>query len=260
MVLEDSQVHHQKQGGLSPGNPSGDLVGGAVGGPASGTVTISGSISAAGGGGGSFPPFPLRAIPVPPGLTSSLFANKIVDLDHRYRVPLGWQRCLNLKTGNIFFKDQLTGGDEEEDPVDDDDDAAASDMSRRGKTPKLDLRLNLSTAYHRGSSSETAPGRRAPGNNTVGGRSISPHGSSSSSSSSPSSCLSSETDQGRPPSSPEATSMVLVGCPRCLMYVMLSEDDPRCPKCKSTVLLDFLRDPSWNPAAATGTTKKSRKN
>ncbi|CAN1306487.1 Protein GL2-INTERACTING REPRESSOR 1 [Linum perenne] len=33
--------------------------------------------------------------------------------------------------------------------------------------------------------------------------------------------------------------MVLVGCPRCLMYVMLSEDDPKCPKCKSTVLLDF---------------------
>ncbi|CAN0847314.1 Protein GL2-INTERACTING REPRESSOR 1 [Linum grandiflorum] len=40
--------------------------------------------------------------------------------------------------------------------------------------------------------------------------------------------------------------MVLVGCPRCLMYVMLSEDDPRCPKCKSTVLLDFLHDSTTN--------------
>ncbi|KAH1084413.1 hypothetical protein J1N35_024174 [Gossypium stocksii] len=38
-----------------------------------------------------------------------------------------------------------------------------------------------------------------------------------------------------------ATPMMLVGCPRCLMYVMLSENDvPKCPKCKSTVLLDFL--------------------
>ncbi|KAK4772828.1 hypothetical protein SAY87_027847 [Trapa incisa] len=37
-------------------------------------------------------------------------------------------------------------------------------------------------------------------------------------------------------SSPEATSMMLVGCPRCLVYAMLSEDDP---KCKSTVLLDL---------------------
>lgn len=36
------------------------------------------------------------------------------------------------------------------------------------------------------------------------------------------------------------TNMVLVGCPSCLMYVMLSEKDPKCPKCKSSVLLDFL--------------------
>ncbi|KAK7263437.1 hypothetical protein RJT34_31027 [Clitoria ternatea] len=37
-------------------------------------------------------------------------------------------------------------------------------------------------------------------------------------------------------------AMLLVGCPRCLMYVMLSEVNPKCPKCKSTVLLDFLND------------------
>ncbi|CAO2841059.1 unnamed protein product [Amaranthus hypochondriacus] len=55
------------------------------------------------------------------------------------------------------------------------------------------------------------------------------------------SCVSSE-ESLKYSSSPEATSMVLVGCPRCLMYVMLSEADPRCPKCKSTVLLDFLRN------------------
>ncbi|OAY84887.1 uncharacterized protein LOC109722857 [Ananas comosus] len=65
--------------------------------------------------------------------------------------------------------------------------------------------------------------------------------SDSSSNSSPSSCLSSENEQGlRCSGSPEATSMVLAGCPRCLMYVMLSEEDPKCPKCKSPVLLDFL--------------------
>lgn len=36
------------------------------------------------------------------------------------------------------------------------------------------------------------------------------------------------------------TPMLVAGCPRCLMYVLLSEVDPKCPKCKSTVLLDFL--------------------
>ncbi|CAJ2660221.1 unnamed protein product [Trifolium pratense] len=51
------------------------------------------------------------------------------------------------------------------------------------------------------------------------------------------SCVSSEAEE-------ETTSMILLGCLRCLMYVMLSEadPDPKCPKCKSTVLLDFLNN------------------
>ncbi|KAE9621737.1 hypothetical protein Lal_00032511 [Lupinus albus] len=91
---------------------------------------------------------------------------------------------------------------------------------------KLDLKLNLSVSppprvnNHR--ELESSPPRSAT---------VSP----------PSSCISSE-DNNKYCNSPEATSMVLVGCPRCLMYVMLSEQDPKCPKCKSTVLLDFLHD------------------
>ncbi|KAE9590805.1 hypothetical protein Lalb_Chr20g0111511 [Lupinus albus] len=108
-------------------------------------------------------------------------------------------------------------------------------MSRRnGSGPKLDLKLNLSPPpradHHRGL--ESSPTRSAT---------VSP-------TSPPSSCVSSEdnnnndNNNNRYSNSPEATSMVLVGCPRCLMYVMLSEEDPKCPKCKSTVLLDFLHD------------------
>lgn len=46
--------------------------------------------------------------------------------------------------------------------------------------------------------------------------------------------------------SPETTSssLVLVGCVRCMMYAMINttsdEVEPKCPKCKSTVLLRFL--------------------
>ncbi|CAL0309983.1 unnamed protein product [Lupinus luteus] len=102
-------------------------------------------------------------------------------------------------------------------------------MSRRnGSGPKLDLKLNLSpprAEHHRGQ--ESSPTRSAT---------VSP-------TSPPSSCVSSDDNNNtRYSNSPEATSMVLVGCPRCLMYVMLSEEDPKCPKCKSTVLLDFLHD------------------
>ncbi|KAL6609898.1 hypothetical protein ACP70R_039867 [Stipagrostis hirtigluma subsp. patula] len=73
--------------------------------------------------------------------------------------------------------------------------------------------------------------------------------SSSSTASPPSSCVSSE-------GSPEAGAgapMVLAGCPRCMMYVMLSREDPRCPKCNSAVLLDFVND-----AGASGNTNGRR--
>ncbi|CAJ1884062.1 unnamed protein product [Sphenostylis stenocarpa] len=100
-------------------------------------------------------------------------------------------------------------------------------MSRRnGSGPQLDLKLNLSPP--RVDRRLESPTRSATASPT----------------SPPSSCVSSELNQEEKnySNSPEATSMVLVGCPRCLMYVMLSEDDPKCPKCKSTVLLDFLHD------------------
>lgn len=110
-------------------------------------------------------------------------------------------------------------------------------MSRRnGSGPKLDLKLNLSPP--RANPLADSPRRSATESPT----------------SPPSSCVSSELNQDdsslRYSNSPEATSMVLVGCPRCLMYVMLSEEDPKCPKCKSTVLLDFLHENS-NPTIKT---------
>lgn len=40
----------------------------------------------------------------------------------------------------------------------------------------------------------------------------------------------------------DTAGMVLVGCPRCLMYVILSEVNPKCPICKSSVLLHLLSE------------------
>ncbi|KAL4578287.1 hypothetical protein LXL04_014408 [Taraxacum kok-saghyz] len=105
---------------------------------------------------------------------------------------------------------------------------------RGGGGRKLDLKLNLSPpiAHRR---TEESPSRSVTMSPTT-------------------SCVSSENVQDeterRYSSSPEATSMMLVGCPRCLMYVMLAEEYPKCPKCKSTVLLDVVHDSS---------TKKTRK-
>ncbi|KAB1209720.1 hypothetical protein CJ030_MR2G010228 [Morella rubra] len=109
-------------------------------------------------------------------------------------------------------------------------------MSRRANDPELELNLNLSPTR------ENSPHESGTSVSTYSSE-ISIEGS----------CVSSEPEETTMdcPSSPKAMSMVLVGCPRCLMYVMLSGVDPKCPKCKSTVLLDFLKEES---------TKKTRIN
>lgn len=147
--------------------------------------------------------------------------SSLIDLDEHSPLPVGWHKCLDLKTGQIYYREEGS--------------AAAETMSRNGRNPKLELKLNLSPPRVNRQTLESP-------NRSVSSMSpISP----------PSSCVSSElnmeaeTDPGqalRYSNSPEATSMVLVGCPRCLMYVMLSEEEPKCPKCKSTVLLDFLHE------------------
>jgi hypothetical protein len=53
--------------------------------------------------------------------------------------------------------------------------------------------------------------------------------------------------------------MVLAACPRCFIYVMLPQDDPRCPQCKSPVLLDFLQDNTSNTKSSNGSSRKSRR-
>ncbi|CAA3011263.1 Hypothetical predicted protein [Olea europaea subsp. europaea] len=112
-------------------------------------------------------------------------------------------------------------------------------MSRRNG-PKLDLKLNLSPPR------VSRPRVESPDRSSMVGDPMSP----------PSSCLSSELNLDESllySNSPEATSMVLVGCPRCLMYVMLAEEDPKCPKCKSTVLLDVIHQKN------TSTSKRTKK-
>ncbi|KAE9593111.1 hypothetical protein Lal_00028782 [Lupinus albus] len=109
-------------------------------------------------------------------------------------------------------------------------------MSKRTKSPRLDLRLNLSPPKTPTSSSIST---NLSLDFSISSSSSSPSPSSvSTHSSEGSSCLSSEAEETR--------TMLLVGCPRCLMYVMLYDVDPKCPKCKSTVLLDFLNNEEKN--------------
>lgn len=105
---------------------------------------------------------------------------------------------------------------------------------RKGNHPKSNLLVS-------------PPAPRAVGDAAVGGqRHIGmPISLLENQSSQPRSCVSSE-ESLKHSSSPETTSTVLVGCPRCLMYDMLYEANSRCPTCKSTILFDFLHNHNHN--------------
>lgn len=47
------------------------------------------------------------------------------------------------------------------------------------------------------------------------------------------SCVSSQSE--------EVASLVLMGCTSCYMYVMVSEMDPKCSKCHTSILIDMFR-------------------
>ena len=118
--------------------------------------------------------------------------------------------------------------------------SAMSHHRNNGKSPKPELKLNPSLLAR----GEPSTLRRMEiddddDDDSPNGMSIS--SSEQSLGSPPTSCVSSE-------NSPEASkAMVLAGCPRCLMYVMLSEDEePKCPKCNNAVILDFGRDKNEN--------------
>ncbi|XP_057479234.1 protein GL2-INTERACTING REPRESSOR 2-like [Actinidia eriantha] len=91
-----------------------------------------------------------------------------------------------------------------------------------GSGSKLDLKLNLSPprAYPQVESHNRS--------HTNSSMEVSPR----------SSCASSDESLG----SPEPKSMMLVGCPLCLMYVMLSDENPKCPQCKTTVFLEIIQE------------------
>ncbi|KAM3324263.1 hypothetical protein P3S67_005414 [Capsicum chacoense] len=88
-------------------------------------------------------------------------------------------------------------------------------MKYKEKHPYLDLKLNISSRPSVISMERSSPA---------------------------SSCVSREPSPDEEFSKKSAMPMMLVGCPGCLMYVIISEENLKCPKCKSTVLLDFFKE------------------
>ncbi|TYK11779.1 uncharacterized protein E5676_scaffold304G001060 [Cucumis melo var. makuwa] len=87
----------------------------------------------------------------------------------------------------------------------------------------LDLKLSPPGVYSRGKSSNE---------------------SKSSSPSSQDSCISAEVESNLNSEDNlrvESSPLIVMGCTFCLLYVMVTDADPRCPKCKRSGLLDAFR-------------------
>lgn len=88
----------------------------------------------------------------------------------------------------------------------------------------LDLKLSPPGVYSRGKSSNDS-------------KSSSPRSQDSCISAEVESNVNSENNNLRLESSP----LIVMGCTFCLLYVMVTDADPRCPKCKNPGLLDVFR-------------------
>ncbi|KAJ6847561.1 uncharacterized protein M6B38_277370 [Iris pallida] len=180
--------------------------------------------------------------------TATRFAKEL-DLD--LRVPSGWERRLDLLSGETYLKKCHP------DPIHD------LNLPPPPPPPAFDLQLLLSSAssapppppfdhqctLEKVKSALERAGRR--GTSRGSWRSTDGSPSSPSSSSSTSSSSKRRTEEAVDGSKDPSGSLTAAGCSKCLMYVLISSRDPRCPRCGSYV--------GAVPSAAAAATKKKQR-
>ncbi|CAD6259612.1 unnamed protein product [Miscanthus lutarioriparius] len=163
--------------------------------------------------------------------------DEVVDLE--VTVPAGWERRLDLLSGKTFLTPRhpsVQGGHQDLNLPPPAAAAAAAPTTNSTAVCTLDM-------------VRSALERAAAGRTTA-----SPATSSTSSASTTSSC-SSAGKRNRSPQPDTTPAMRAAACPSCLTYVLIAEEDPRCPRCSARV--PPLRGKK-SAAAAEGSGKKPR--
>ncbi|MQM16682.1 hypothetical protein Taro_049640 [Colocasia esculenta] len=190
-------------------------------------------------GGGAAPsaaasPFPARGRGPAGGLGAAAAEAPVegditVELNSDVALPYDWEQCLNLKTGQIYYRNRSTGEKSMEDPrkfvylseedEDDDDGDEADDEDD-------------------GSESDEGDDSSEDGEDDTGDSDE--FGNCSSAFSSSSSASSRDTIEwggtGRGPGVGAGSVLVAAGCRVCMMYVMIPKKVERCPRCGGHVL------------------------
>ncbi|CAI9088016.1 OLC1v1022243C1 [Oldenlandia corymbosa var. corymbosa] len=187
-----------------------------------------------------------------------LDSRELVDLD--MQVPSGWEKRLDLKSGKVYLQrcDSTTTSSSSSEHNKSINNGAVSNFQDLNLPPSskqqqpmnlfddgsLDLKLVSSSTESSPSNYQSvctldkvksALERAEKETNMVRKRSISMSKSSSPSRLSNNSS-SSTVDENEEKSAPTAASFA-AGCPNCLLYVLISASNPKCPRCSITVPL-----------------------
>ncbi|KAL9227073.1 hypothetical protein vseg_002810 [Gypsophila vaccaria] len=195
------------------------------------------------------------------GSTSGAVESKELDLD--LHVPFGWEKHLDLTSGQVYIErcnpasktsDHTTTADQISSKLPDSNSCPKPSSSLSPTTnptlnllkqPSLDLKL-LSNPSHSPYTSvctldkvksalDRAAERSSPSSLSSSSSRKRWMASSTLGSSSNSSCLSIKETEGEASSSDQCGLLVAAACPECFLYVLISENDPKCPKCNSVV-------------------------
>ncbi|XP_006346032.1 uncharacterized protein [Solanum tuberosum] len=165
--------------------------------------------------------------------------SKELDLD--LQVPSGWEKRLDLKSGKVYLQRCNSSSktlEQKQQTVRKLQDLNFPPTSKQPLNlfdePNLDLKLLLpsSSSYHSVCTLEKVKSalERAE-KETTRKRSMSMSMSSSPTSNSSSSVKDTEINQEH------TSTSFAAGCPSCLLYVLISKNDPKCPRCHTIVPL-----------------------
>lgn len=162
--------------------------------------------------------------------------SKELDLD--LQVPSGWEKRLDLKSGKVYL--QRCNSSSKQQTVGKLQDLNFPPTSKQPLNlfdePNLDLKLLLpsSSSYHSVCTLEKVKSalERAE-KETTRKRSMSMSMSMSSSPTSNSSSSVKDTEINQE----HTSTSFAAGCPSCLLYVLISKNDPKCPRCHTIVPL-----------------------
>ncbi|CAM8948873.1 unnamed protein product [Rhodiola kirilowii] len=181
------------------------------------------------------------------------------ELDLDLKVPAGWEKRLDLKSGKVYLENcssQNSQSATKPEPL-----QAADTKHFTRKRPRniledtnLDLKLvsskssinNNSCTYESVCTLDKVKSALDRAKNEQLRKTFFPRSPSSSSTSTKVILkLDKDVDQKDVTTSESCREGLLspAGCSNCLLYVMISKDNPKCPKCDSNVLLPVLKKP-----------------